>query len=352
MRLFLYSDLSENGFLNKVMRKTLLLLVLSFCVTTVSYALKTPCITSDTLQFPKEKITADRDEVHTCTSEDGNMKFYSWDTHLGGTMPSYGGICQFRTSDGKVRTIEMHELDEMEIAWVNSVHSLKKEDGTTLYIVARSHRISSACGYMWMEGFVIKENTVKRVSVYNGSSKPDEDFEMSIEEYSIPDWYYKTSLLYDCRYAYDTETRELYIPEQTDFTLTDRYHVYYFDGDRFVYSGLKPHKGLHDALYNYKELLKLTRSKDYIVRIDMLENGNMRYASWKMPKDISSEPDIIIIGGEYDKENNVYTFRNGEYSYVIGEKEIEPTENKGVSYVTDFLTVKKNNKTILKQALE
>ena len=228
---------------------------------------------SDTLQYPADFIPVSKDIVYSCTSEDGKMAFYSWNTGMGGSMPSYNVVCRFRTGNGDVRTIDMPD-EEDEVAWVNSVHSLKKKDGSTYYIAARSHRISSASGYMWMDAFAIVGDTIKSVSVYDGGDDLD-DCGMSVEEYSIPDWYYKAYLMDDCRFQYDPATRELFVPQMIEHELIDRYRVYYFDGEGFAKRGNQPHKGLHGDLHEYKKLLKFIRTKDYQVRIDLLENGKI-----------------------------------------------------------------------------
>ena len=303
---------------------------------------------SDTLQYPADFIPVSKDIVYSCTSEDGKMAFYSWNTGMGGSMPNYNVVCRFRTGDGDVRTIDMPDEEE-EVAWVNSVHSLKKKDGSTYYIAARSHRISSASGYMWMDAFAIVGDTIKSVSVYDGGDDLD-DCGMSVEEYSIPDWYYKAYLMDDCRFQYDPATRELFVPQMIEHELIDRYRVYYFDGEGFAKRGNQPHKGLHGDLHEYKKLLKFIRTKDYQVRIDLLENGKIRYASWKSPNSISTKPDIVIEGGTYDQEKETYTFRNGEYSYIIEREVIWETDGTGHS--SEYLIVKKNGKIILKQMVD
>ena len=48
----------------------------------------------------------------------------------------------------------------------------------------------------------------------------------------------------------------------------------------------------------------------------------------KLSKIIQEKPDIIIENGKYDKEKNEYRFINGDYVYIIAEKE-EGTEIRG-----------------------
>ena len=104
---------------------------------------------ADSLSLSLDSIPVDKDDMFTCVSEDGAMKFYSWNTGQGGTCPDYAVICQFRTQEGKLVTEDFCVKEDMP-AWVSEVHSIKKDDGSTYYITTRSHRASSNDGDRWM----------------------------------------------------------------------------------------------------------------------------------------------------------------------------------------------------------
>ncbi len=84
----------------------------------------------DSMWLPLDSIPANKDAVFTCVSEDGAMKFYSWNTGQGGTCPDYAVICQFLTKEGKLVTEDFCVKEDMP-AWVSAVHSIKKDDGST-----------------------------------------------------------------------------------------------------------------------------------------------------------------------------------------------------------------------------
>ena len=240
----------------------------------------------DTLCYPSEFIPVDRNEVEVYVSEDEKMRIYCWNTYQGGTCPDYAAKCQYRTNDGKVRIVDMGGYGVDNNPAVNNVHSVQKNDGTTIYLIERYFRISSNAGESWIDAYVIDKDSLKAVSVC-GKDK------MS-SSYSIADWYYKTIEGWDWLYEYDAEAKNLYVPE-TDgesypLALTDRYTVYHFDGEKFVPKRNQPHRGLHPSLRDYKNLELFFRTKNHIVRIDKLNNGGLRYASWKSPATISDKP--------------------------------------------------------------
>jgi hypothetical protein len=338
--------------------KVLPLMLLSlFCLCqnkdkSVSLETELATVQRDSLLLSLDSIIVDKDDVFTCVSEDGAMKFYSWNTGRGGTCPDYAVMCQFRTKEGKVVTEDFCDR-EGEPAWVSVVHALKKDDGSTYYITTRSHRASSNDGYMWMDAFMIDNDTLKNVSVYDAGDDLDE-CGLDIN-YRISDWYYATNGEgWDWLFEYDVKNKNLYIPQtvfvdETIPIISDRYKVYRFNGKEFVDKGESAHKGLHKSLGNYYRLASYFRTKNYLVRVDQMdEKGTLRYASWNSTLDMSRKPNIVIQGGIYDEGNNTYRFTNDGYEYVVGYSEDKPI-SEGLYEHHEFLLVRKNGKVVLKE---
>lgn len=342
----------------QIMRKVLsiqviIIMILCSCMNKANIgAIRNGLEQTDSLCYPKDSIPVDSAEVHICVSEDGNMKFYSWNTGMGGTCPDFAVLCQFRNKDGEVK-IEDFCLKEVEPAWVSNVHSIKRNDGTTYYITTRSHRASSNDGYMWMDAFVIDRDTLRNVSVYDCSDDLDE---CGLEiNYLISDWYYRTNGEgWDWLFEYDADTRNLYVPltlyeeEISPPIISDRYKMYHFDGMGFADKGEVPHKGLHESLGDYKRLAKFFRTKNYIIRIDKMAGGDYRYASWKSSSTISDKPELVVLGGKYDEEKDSYTFFNEGVEYIAGYSEDKPLPEGGFEH-HEFLMVRKNGNVLLKE---
>ncbi len=313
--------------------------------------IETASVQTESLDLPVDSVLADVD-YFTCASEDEVMKFYSWDTRQGGTSPCYGVICQFFTKNGKSVTEHLGNR-ELEPAWVSAVHAIKKDDGMTFYITTRGHRISSNEGYRCMDAFMIDHDTLKNVNVLDAGD--DLDGDGLVVDYRIADWHFATNGEgWDWLYEYDANERNLYAPltvyiEETIPVLSDRYRVYHFDGKEFVDCGESAHKGLHESLGNYYRLACYFRTKNYIVRVDwMNEKDSLRYASWSTTLDMSRQPDIVIQGGTYDEEEDTYTFTNGGYEYIVNSCENIPIAG-GVSEHHEFLVVRKDGKVMLKE---
>ncbi len=101
----------------------------------------------------------------------------------------------------------------------------------------------------------------------------------------------------------------------------------------------------------FKEPVLIMETNKFRVRIDELDNGNYRYASWSINSSMSEKPDLILKNGEYIREgtggNNSYKFKNGIYTYqcsiiVLGSRDSPPAR----------LIVYKNEQTIINQSAQ
>lgn len=306
----------------------------------------------DTIVFhadtPSDTIPKD---CETYVSEDGRVTFYSWNTGMGGTCPDFAVRCKIKMDNGKYHVYQLKGEDELNsVGWVQWVHAIDKNDGSTYYIVNRDHNISSKEGYSWMDAFVIEGDKLKPVSVYDGG---DDVKGISMEIcYDIPYWYFATNGEgWGWMYEYDVHTKDLYVPETTqDYPgeITDRYTVYHFDGMRFISQGSQAHKGLHKSLQDYDRLEYFFRTKGHIVRIDRLRNGDLRYASWQSNASMSDTPDLVICGGRCDSKTGQYIFTNKGYVYLCKVTEYMQI-NAEKSQSQEYLIVKKGDKVLLKE---
>ena len=92
-------------------------------------------------------------------------------------------------------------------------------------------------------------------------------------------------------------------------------------------------KSIHKSLMRFKKPISILETKKFRIRIDQLENGFYRYASWSINSKMNEKPDLIIKKGKLIPEgsggNHRYEFNNGNYKYVcsiniIGKNETPP----------------------------
>lgn len=276
-------------------------------------------------------LTDSTDIVNIAASEDGNVRIYSWDTQLGGTMICWDNVIQYRSDgilksfEGSIWSIEESQEDnEMDFGcWTKAIYTFKRNDGQTIYVTESYFRESSSYGYSTLDAFYISDGKLKMIE--DAFVTPNDNFHIGIE-YIIPAWYFLTDGKgWDWIFSLDRNTQTFYVPVVDDLELLDQYDLYRFNGTKFVYAGREGGYWLHSSLRKFERLEKLAHVGKFLIRIDRISSGNFRYSSWNGTEDMTKKPDIIIENGRYDKEKNEYSFINGKYTYYINTKE-EGTE--------------------------
>ncbi|MFW3343695.1 hypothetical protein [Aliarcobacter butzleri] len=100
----------------------------------------------------------------------------------------------------------------------------------------------------------------------------------------------------------------------------------------------KEKEQLDSSLKEFIEPTYKLKTKNFLIRIDKIDDSKYRYSSWKIGKSESSKPDLVLLNGEIEYSGTIgyqyFTFKNRNYTYEI---DIDATS----------LEVMKDNKTIL-----
>jgi hypothetical protein len=291
---------------------------------------------------------------HICVSEDGHFTIESGIVPGSGTSPDYWSKWIIIDSLGKKHSI-LHQMSFYQ----DKVHAITKSDGTTYYIVNCFEKSGSTDGYEWLQAYKVVGDTIKEVNVTDGCGEINhKDFYIN---YCIPSWSLITRCdEFDRILDYDAKAKMLYVPIIENREILDRYRVWHFNGEHFVYIGEQPHKGLHKSLHKYNRLICSLTTKDYIVRVDSLNSHELRCAIWKRPKRMGDKPDILLKGGK--RKHYVvasgelcpcddYRFYNGSLEYVVNYCEVRHLDN-GLGEHHDFLLVRQKENVLVKQGSE
>lgn len=90
---------------------------------------------------------------------------------------------------------------------------------------------------------------------------------------------------------------------------------------------------IHESIRDYKEPLLIIETRKFRIRIDKLNGGKYRYASWSVKSAMSEKPDLILQNGSWIPEgsggNHRYEFINYDYKYecyvnVLGGNDTAP----------------------------
>lgn len=92
---------------------------------------------------------------------------------------------------------------------------------------------------------------------------------------------------------------------------------------------------LHPSVREYKSPELMWQTEKFAIRIDELDDGHYRYASWARGKTLADKPDLVLKNGTVRVEgtggNHTYLFTSGPYRYecvvtVLGERGVPPGE--------------------------
>lgn len=262
--------------------------------------------------------------VDVVTSDDGKLRLYYWDTGQGGTMIDWGNLCQFRAANGDVYLYEcsvadLERTDEYTFGCaILGLCTVRADNGDVYYLVHTYVREMSNLGYAEIVPVEIQDSRLVPAPLFDAS--PDGyGNNCTFREYRFANWYFKTNAGegWDWPYRYDLATRTLYVPEVIDEEMTDRYNLYTFNGEKFVYTGDDGGYWLHPSIREFKQLELLFCTKDYRIRVDMMEDGTYRYASWSKNVSMENIPDIVICNGAYDEGSRTYSFENDGFQYNV-----------------------------------
>jgi len=80
-------------------------------------------------------------------------------------------------------------------------------------------------------------------------------------------------------------------------------------------------ESLHRSLRNFESPIFKIKTKNYLIRIDLLSDQTYRYASWKVIDAETSKPDLILRNGTINFEgsggNHNISFVNGDFTYRV-----------------------------------
>ncbi len=292
------------------------------------------CRTADAMDYPFEELV-DSLDMTILSTDDGRLRFFYWNTGMGGTCPDIARYTLLKADDGTVHLLKGGHGSPQLI----DIYQLKTTRGDKVYLLHEYFREWSSYGAAWGWGCSIKGPTLDTLALF-----PHGDTAVGTE-YSIPGWYFAANDGEGWGWLFELHGDDLYVPVVIDDGITDRYDLYHWNGTTFDSVGNVGNRRLHQSLQQYYELCTYFVTKGFRVRIDRMADDSYRYASWPRSKETSVRPDLVIEGGRYDEQKDCYTFENEGYTYYVGSFMVNDENRRG-------LVVSKDGKVLLKQEKE
>jgi len=270
-------------------------------------------------------LSAKLDELRITllTSPDGKVKLYSWEDGDFGSTISFHTIYQTKCN-GEFRAVFMEDYYREP----RKLYQLESSDGP-VYLVEYFFRESGWSYDIGADAFSMDRS---------GMLQPTNVFEC-IQELHDTAAGYSANLSAECppvppslyneggwedNFFFELTGKDFYMPQfaylrgpKGGLFMTDYYHLYTWDGNKFRYKQLEFNPVLAKFLPEPGWLLSEFETDDSIVRVDSVANGSYRLILWKKDDMFSSAPEMIIPQGRYDAKKQEYRFRKGDDEYVF-----------------------------------
>ena len=266
------------------------------------------------------------------TSNDGNLRLYTWDAN-GGTMSCYSGIVSYRNHKGifslttetgnswNNETAEEMPNHASIACGAFDIKTIRLSNGKRVYAIHTHSSGSSIMHLTTLEAYTITDTGFEPYKLFKHNNRE----ENSVSFYRNPSSSFPVDIILTNEELIIPETMEGDNPYGGD-RITGRILSYRFNGKAYEYKGISYPDGLYKDLCNFQHNIIISYQDPWIFRIDKMPDGSYRYASWKNKKD-TDEPNIVVNGGTYtstlldDTDSNAkeekYVFKNYSYTYEI-----------------------------------
>ena len=188
------------------------------------------------LKYPQtikaQFIQAAKSGLSIVTSDDLKVRFYSWDTHLGGTMRNYSDRVQYQTTKG-TRFICMNcdtTIDGNYGEEFDGITTLHTQNNKTVYLVFGSAKLSTPDRAEIIDAWEITGNELMPANIFKTKTK-----NLSSIGYGY-DMFASSDANNDIPHIHlGKDNKRLYIPIVDGEIVTAKYLVYVWDGNQFVF---------------------------------------------------------------------------------------------------------------------
>ncbi|MCM1176134.1 MAG: hypothetical protein NC308_09995 [Clostridium sp.] len=223
-------------------------------------------------------------------------------------------------SDGKIYTYDVSLCGGVDFM-ASDIYQMS-DNGRTYYLIKFYGKEAAAWAYNSVSAFELVDGCLKNSLIFeNFRSESVHYIEV---EYNIPDWSFIVNCdgWHDWIYYFDSSKKLLYEPVQAVVSLFDRYTVFKWNGKMMeVVDNDAANPFLHKDLHGYRCLKKLMTAGKFLVRVDELVDGRLRYASWERHNTMSDKPDLVLFA-DSQRETDIFRFVNKEYMYEVTDDDM------------------------------
>jgi hypothetical protein len=174
--------------------------------------------------------------INVVTSSDRKLRFWSWDTQMGGSMPQIDELAEYSAQNG-IKIIDPHvRNDPNQDSWVDKIRIMHTNSGQTVYLAISGWQGDGMHVGEQVNAYAIKDSELTSIPLF----KTKKGVLSSISYYSARGRrnhfkfrdHGRTFLVPLARYAGATAKKN------DEVTMTSRSLRYEFDGNHYLYQGM------------------------------------------------------------------------------------------------------------------
>lgn len=265
----------------------------------------------------------DKLRISLLTSPDGKVKIYSWHDGDFGSTIGFHTLYQTKQNE-EFRAVFMEDYYREP----RKLYQLESSDGA-VFLVEYFFREDGWSYDIGVDAFTMdKTGTLQPADIFECIPELHNKavgFSDNLSAYCSPE---PPSLYleggWEDNFFFELTGKDFYMPQFANLRgpvggefMTDFYHRFTWDGNKFRYRQLEFNPALAKYLPEPGRLLAEFETGDSIVRVDSVANGSYRLLLWKKDRMFSSAPDHILTQGRFDATKNEYRFNKGNEEYVF-----------------------------------
>lgn len=259
--------------------------------------------------------------VRLTDSDDGKVRFFTWEEPHFWTMSDYQYIVGYRWNDSVLFQIPKCPEDQEMCVWNLTEKIYTFKDGANAYYFTDDNFREWTSFYsQCLTANVLTCNGLDEVGLF----VDDEGVRSCVScEYDASYWYHTANHGegFDWLNYFDESSNTIYV-QNTFGYLDDRYYVYKWDGKYFTLVDSDAGSPfINPQLREYEKLVRVLETDRNKIRIDMMRDGSYRYVAWKKGATMLETPELVIGNGRL-VDDSYYIFTNNGYEYHVDFSEV------------------------------
>lgn len=170
--------------------------------------------------------------INLISSADDNLRVYSWNNHLGGTMRFFNQIFQFKSNEQI--TVDIHLAEKDPQAFFSKIYEVKNSKKETFYLVISNSILSSKYSVQHINAYKIDTGKLNKIQVFKTKTNTLDQISVEYDFFSVVDRPERPVEVI----TLENNTLKIALVDDKQ-NVTSKNLIYEWDGEYFVYKGVR-----------------------------------------------------------------------------------------------------------------